>query len=421
MTRNARACFGGLLLITALLAACQDPICREGWLRCAGHHRLDRYRCVDSHCIPLDTATLALGESHTCALRSGTVWCWGLNDRGQLGLGSEAELHSAPQRVTGIEDAVHLVAGSAHTCALTQNGAVWCWGQGSREGIGVDDDVVHRSPVLLEGLPRIAGLSAGHEHTCAWDEDGQLWCWGENLWGQLGVPFQDRFDAGSPSMEAIPGLSDVRSAAAGDSHTCVLHETGAVSCWGHSAYGQIGERSADALYWDPEPVHAIFDAVDLAAGDFHTCVVHVDGGLSCWGEGVDGQLGDGTYKGRATPARVPGITDAIAARARGDSVCALHANGRVSCWGDVGFDEDWRTSPKALPGIRDAANVALGASHACILRSGGDIECWGHNDTGQLGLGHTGIQPSSTGEKPLESPGGVVAIPEPVQGLPRFQ
>ena len=137
----------------------------------------------------ISTATaLSLGELHTCALlASGAVMCWGSNYFGQLGNGSTAYYSSIPVRVTGISTAIAITAGRGHTCAVLRSGSVKCWGVNSRGQLGNGTWTNSNIPVLVRSINSPIRLEAGSDHTCALFSGGMMKCWGMNNYGQLGI------------------------------------------------------------------------------------------------------------------------------------------------------------------------------------------------------------------------------------------
>jgi alpha-tubulin suppressor-like RCC1 family protein len=136
----------------------------------------------------LPVTALAAGGSHTCALSAGgAVKCWGTNFTGQLGDGSNVG-RNAPVDVLGLPRRVTAIAvGGSHTCALSAAGAVSCWGTNSSGQLG-DGTRAHRNvPVAVSRLGRgMTAIAAGGEHTCALTDLGAMQCWGANASGQLG-------------------------------------------------------------------------------------------------------------------------------------------------------------------------------------------------------------------------------------------
>lgn len=251
-------------------------------------------------------------------------------------------------------------------------------------------------------------VAASGYHTCAINSSGGVECWGSNNSGfRLGDPSIHQATSPVP----VRGISDAVAISIGDSasdidegHTCVLHGDRTVSCWGSDQWGALGQGGPPASQDDrsdgdptvpvavrasglalPTKVRGITDAVDVSAGGSHTCVVHADGGGSCWGDNTFGQLGDGTVQSRDWPARVPGLSDAVSISAGWIHTCALHSDGTVSCWGANGWAQlgdgtfSDRQSPVKVTGIDDAVMVSAGAEYTCVVRQSGGISCWGSN------------------------------------------
>lgn len=141
----------------------------------------------------LDLAvSVVAGQRSTCALRSnGTVFCWGANDRGQLGRNTTNDgANAVPSAVVGLSDAVAIAAGANHACAVRRSGTVVCWGAGGSgqlgDGTKRDDGGVAASPVNVSGIQTAIGVGAGGAHSCAPTRTGAILCWGADGRSQLG-------------------------------------------------------------------------------------------------------------------------------------------------------------------------------------------------------------------------------------------
>lgn len=230
--------------------------------------------------------------------------------------------------------------------------------------------------------------------TCALTTGGTIECWGRNDAGQLGD--------GTTRMRAAPvevvGLSGaVRALSARGAHACVLAMSGEVSCWGYNADGELGDGTTTNRL---TPVHVL----DLPAGEGalsagldHTCVLTEHGGVKCWGNNSDGQLGDGTITSRLTAVDVVGLESGVRAVSAGDnSTCALTDAGGVKCWGSnyEGLLGDGTTTSRLTPvdvvGLTQGVQaVSVGRWHSCALTDAGGVKCWGYNGSGRLGDGTT--------------------------------
>lgn len=342
-----------------------------------------------------EIAAVSGGGGHTCALTTGGgVKCWGRNDYGQIGDGSRLT-RTLPVDVSGLISGVVAVrAGNAHTCALTDEGGVKCWGQNTVGQLGDGSTISRTTPVDVSGLTSgVISITAGGFHTCALTDSGGVKCWGYGLYGQVGVGDQDQHETPVDVSGLTAGVVDV---SAGLYHTCALLTDGSAQCWGYGLYGQLGNDS-DADQLTPVPVNDLpVDAQRVHAGAFHTCVLTTGGGVRCWGANVVGQLGDGTTEEREDPVVVNGLADGVVEVAAGDAhTCALKENGAVMCWGrgtegQLGDGSTALKTPEPVTPTGLTAGIAAlgsGAFHSCGVTTSGGLECWGQNQFGQLGNG----------------------------------
>ncbi|PKN25411.1 MAG: hypothetical protein CVU65_08920 [Deltaproteobacteria bacterium HGW-Deltaproteobacteria-22] len=207
---------------------------------------------------PLDLKffMVAAGDGFTCALDElGHLWCWGRNDRGQVGDGTnEDRLQPTEITVSGVSSFIHVTAGVSHVCALDDTYAAWCWGAGEngRLGNGQTGDspvpvAVHMPPVTV-----FQELSCQGRSCCGRDTPGRVFCWGANDAAQLGI------GAGADRSEPIQALTPAGELsvwlATGGSHVCMFTESNHVWCWGAGTSGQLGQGdTAPAL----EPVRVV--------------------------------------------------------------------------------------------------------------------------------------------------------------------
>ncbi len=351
-----------------------------------------------------NATAIAAGYSHSCALHEdGTASCWGSNFFGQLGNGQIGEyvFSSIPVSVAGITDATAITAGYRHSCALHQDGTVSCWGFNGGNQLGSKQIAESPVPVGVIDITDATAITTGFRHSCALRKDGTISCWGDNDSGQLGngQSGPNTYSPDSAAPVAVAGITDAIAITAGgnwnNDHSCALHQDGAISCWGNNTYGQLGNGSEDN-FSEPAKVVDITDATAVTAGAYYSCALYEDGTVSCWGSNYSGQLGNGQSghnTDSALPVEVEGITEATAISAGFSHSCALHQNGTISCWGNNGHGElgDGTDGDSAIPvrvaDITDATAITTGSHRSCALHQDGTISCWGDNSSGELGNG----------------------------------
>ncbi len=198
-------------------------------------------------------SALALGANHSCAVADDGLYCWGLNDDGQLGIGSAGQDQLTPTLVS--DKLLRVAAGSSHTCAIhVDNGGVYCWGNNADSQLGVAGVPSSNVPVpsgfgqgATAGLQAVA-VATGERHSCALTDAGAVWCWGSNSDGQLGDAIPVGSSTATPVQVVIGALAGTGAEAisAGDDHNCATLRTGDFQCWGSDNFddggtGQLGQ------------------------------------------------------------------------------------------------------------------------------------------------------------------------------------
>lgn len=265
------------------------------------------------------------GERHTCAVAVGELSCWGANEAGQLGDGTDEDRHTPT--VVDLSGVVAVSAGADSTCALLSDGTVQCWGANAST-----------EPTPVAGLSGVSTLAVGGyltgtwgRHACAIVGVDTVQCWGRNADGELG----NGTNVTSPSPVDVLGVSAPTDVAAGVFGTSCAVDGGQVRCWGRNEFGQLGDGTTDASDV-PVPASGATDAVDVGAGAVHTCARFDDGGVRCWGNNDYGQLGDGTTTQRTAPAAVTGLGGPASDLAVGHYFTCAVVGGGVRCWGANG-------------------------------------------------------------------------------------
>jgi alpha-tubulin suppressor-like RCC1 family protein len=381
-----------LIVFFIVAAACESPIPLIN----------DREQRTYSN---LKFKSISAGAMHTCALTKDNIpYCWGDNKYGQLGLDSKAKFSNTPAQVkipSGIAFR-QIFAGGAYTCALSNTDVPYCWGsnESGQLGTGNDQDAaVHTAVIMPAGVPGFQTLALGNDHTCALSQDGIPYCWGENGYYALGMGGDEhdestREDRNIPSAVALPaGVTGFKTIAAGDYHSCALTETGRIYCWGSNNGSMLGVNSALAHSNVPVSLTEVakISFSQITAGGHHSCALSENGAAYCWGTNDYGQLGMG--EGIAVK-HVPDLVSLSSVTlktidGRGSQVCALSSAGLPYCWGDSilsnGSAKYTPTAIKMPDGI--TFEQITSRAHACAITPSGDGYCWGSNVQGQLGIG----------------------------------
>jgi alpha-tubulin suppressor-like RCC1 family protein len=271
-------------------------------------------KCLSGSSTPVDVMGLtsgvmaiSAGGGHACALMTtGGVKCWGANFRGQLGDGTTTD-ESSPVDVVGLSGGIMAISAESNiTCALTTIGGVKCWGENSYGQLGDGTTIDKSTPVDVMGLGNgVAAIAAGGDHACALTTIGGVKCWGANSDGQLGDNVAEVFSTAPINVVGLAGGVAAISAASG--LTFSLTATGGVKCWGDNYGGSLGDGTTTDRY-TPVNVMGLTSGVKLiATGSNHTCVLMTAGGVKCWGNNMDGELGDGTRSDSHVPVDVVGF------------------------------------------------------------------------------------------------------------------
>lgn len=376
-------------------------------------HRIDNPATPGT---PFLAVHVAVGFNHACVIdMGGDVWCWGRNVEGQCGDGTEESVRTRPVPVAGASSGfdsltfVQLATSTNTTCALADDGTMWCWGANENGEISGQTGLF-RSAVRGAGTA-LTDISMGSNHACGVrdaDGDNQVYCWGTNTHGQIGVgntAFVDRIQA--------TGLPNVTRVWAGSEFTCALGTAGEAYCWGLNDEGQVGNgmRGTDQLV--PTRVQAAplvdMDAVQELVLLDETACARADDQVRCWGGNLNGELASGeigTGREYAELSTFPGDVEVFSSGAR--HACAL-IDGALQCWGrnnqgQLGRSEATVTVPAAQVDVTGVSQAAAGHRFGCAQNADG-LWCWGWNANSRSARSHPpGITQSAVPERIGEAP-----------------
>lgn len=373
---------------------------------------------------------LSAGIGHACAVGiDSNVYCWGNGFSGEVGDGTPGrDLVPVPVDVSALPPRTRFVSAGAaqfHSCAVTQAGDAYCWGADDNGQLGEDADgdsldelvpsLVNRSAVPPgDGFVVVKG---DFNHSCGLTEQGRILCWGSDANGQLG----ENAD-GDNNTESIPVLIDVSALAPGDvfvdvatgsTNSCAVTMFGAAYCWGSNGEGVLGtgdlSSSSVPVRVDDSILPPGVGFVQIASSGRHSCGLASNGTLYCWGIDENGALGenadgDNALETRPVPVDMsalgPGETFTAVSTGRGHT-CALTSDRRAFCWGSddrgkLGENADGDDLQEDIPVPVNLSPLApgtfftalsTGSEYSCGLANDGAIYCWGSDRIGQLGNG----------------------------------
>ncbi len=378
---------------------------------------------------PSRIVAVGTGRMFSCALvedgrlnarDQGAVYCWGANHQGQVGDGSSTD-RSSPTKVMfagafgGSPDGANpsrraselLVLGDEHSCALTPDGAAWCWGDNDLGQLGDGTRTDRSIPVSVKGGHKFVALTSGEEFVCGLDAEGLAWCWGQGSDSQLGNG--NVADMWVPV--AVSGGHSWKFLRAGEDNVCGITTLGETYCWGDNSDGTVGDgtsgvdRAVPTLVLGPTDGAPPLKFSWLGLGNEFVCGLEAGTGAAwCWGSNNRGQLGIGVTGGfRTRPVAVVGPNNVFrslfdsgdddAYTACGIAASAAEFGGPAYCWGDNEHGQVGdggtvnRNAPTLVTSTESFLQILPADYHACGLTTGWRVMCWGSDDRGQLGNG----------------------------------
>ncbi|MED0671836.1 Ig-like domain-containing protein [Aneurinibacillus aneurinilyticus] len=337
--------------------------------------------------------TIVKGKAHYLALKEdGTVWAWGDNKSGELGDGTK-ESKNTPVQVKELTDVMTIIAsndaaGNGYSIALKKDGTIWAWGSNQYGQLGVGDwnGVTITKPMRVQDLNNIVSVASGTGNVFAIEGDGKVYAWGDNRLGQLGDDStQTRY-----RPVRIKDLKGIERIVTGKNYALAYEKNGNAYAWGNNESGQLGNGSSSSNDV-PKQVNGLFGIQEMVTVENSNYVLKNDGTVWIWGQNEKGQLGDGTTNSRFSPVKLDGLSDIQSIAVDGKNGVALDKEGNVWFWGQTQRTdvekENVLATPVQIKTLSNIKQIYAKAGSYFAIGADGTIWAWGENAVGQLGNG----------------------------------
>jgi alpha-tubulin suppressor-like RCC1 family protein len=364
---------------------------------------------------------VSAGWNHTVGIKSdGTLWAWGYNNRGQLGLGDTLVKKTPTQVGSSTWNAVS--AGQFHTVGIKSDGTLWAWGYNTNGQLGLGNLTQKKSPVQVQTATNWDSVSAGSNHSVAINSGGTLYAWGRNFRGQLGlndttnrtspVPLQtvlthadhmqavlthvahsgSAFTTGETITQATTGATGVVQVSGVDATTVSDSATGT---WGTSNDVTGGTSNVTLSASDLTAVTVGPTWRSVSAGHEHTLAIGSDGTLWAWGYNGFGNLGLNDLANRKVPVQVQTANTWSLTAAGWHHGMAIKNDGTLWAWGygsygqlGVGNTIKKNWTPQPVASGTNWSMIGHSSYHSLAIKIDGTLATWGRNSDGQLGHGN---------------------------------
>lgn len=244
--------------------------------------------------------------THALAIKTdGTLWSWGNNTYGALGLGNTTD-YSSPKQVGSLTNWSKVIAGYYLSFAIKTDGTLWAWGYNQGAGqLGLGDTTDRSSPVQVGVLTNWLSLACGYYNVIARKTDGTLWSWGAGTSGGLGLNNTTNYS----SPKQIGALTNWATPGAGVQYFSFATKTdGTLWSWGRNNFGQLGLGNTN-YYSSPKQIGALTTWLSISGGTLFAAAIKTDGTLWSWGRNQAGQLGLSNTITQYSPVQVGTLTN----------------------------------------------------------------------------------------------------------------
>ena len=280
------------------------------------------------------------------------------------------------------------------TVAIKTDGTLWSWGDNSNGQLGLGNTTNYSSPKQIGLLTNWLLIASAYKNVAAIKTDGTLWTWGKNDYGQLGLGNTTYYS----SPKQVGSLTNWLAIAANGYYGFTAVKTNnTLWSWGRNTFGTLGLGNT-TNYSSPKQVGALTDWLTIAGGNYYgfTVAIKTDGTLWAWGRNGAGQLGLGNTTNYSSPKQVGALTNWSKISSGSDNILSIKTDGTLWSWGDntygqLGVGNITRySSPKQVGALTTWLKITSGGYHSvAAIKTDGTLWSWGQNNYGQLGLGNT--------------------------------
>jgi alpha-tubulin suppressor-like RCC1 family protein len=356
--------------------------------------------------------SVRIGTYHVCGIKTdNTLYCWGVNNNGQIGNGTSGTNVLYPAQVSGAWSDVRMQddpnPGPGQTCGIKIDGSMYCWGSNENLQGGYPTTGSSNVPRAVTFGGTWDSLAVGTYSACAIKAaDKTVWCWGKDDQGERGDGGGDGGssaiavqESSGASWRLITGGGEY----AGSQTFCGIKADDTGWCWGNNDNGQVGDNTSGTARFSPTAlsVTGVTTWKTISSGDPVACGIKTDGTLWCWGSNEFGTTGNGVVGGAGAKTKLPtavsttGVTTWKSVSAGSYTACGIKTDDTGWCWGygnegNIGDGAPTnRGNPyEFLPGAKWKM-INAGSWPACGIMLNGTLWCWGENEYGGQGIGHT--------------------------------
>lgn len=339
------------------------------------------------------------GAGFSVEIRSGEIWAWGDNNFGQLGNGTFSDSNIPVQEASHSTDWVDINAGSDHVLAVKSDGTLWAWGSNASGQLGIPLVIISSNmPMQVGNATDWVSLGCGKQQSYAIKANGTLWACGSNQSGALGINSTQSVNV----FTMVGSNTNWRNVSGGNNHVAAIQLNGTLWTWGANNFGQLGNALQTSQSLAPIQIGTSNNWISVETGDDHVMALQNNGKLFAWGFNQSGQLGNGNTINQSSPVQIGssifwvGMASGQTGTNNVTQTLGVAADGKVYSWGNNVYGQLGNTGsndsnphpvPTQISTLTNIVNVECGYGSSYALGANGVLYSWGYNNKGQLGDG----------------------------------